>query len=149
MEVGPSVCIHTSVPFSLPLLEKDAETVCKEHILPRVQQLVPQLPNPDGAKYHKWRYSQVSFHKHGIRNIKPQIFHIKFRSSPLHNHELMVNCRDYYRLNKNFQQIKTEHARENIFVVGICKYLQASSCVGKSRLKDAVHFKIIYKKASQ
>ncbi len=58
-DVGPSVCVHTSVPFSLKHLEEDKEAVCTEYVLPIVRQILPQLPEPDRYKSHKWRFSQV------------------------------------------------------------------------------------------
>ncbi len=59
-DVGPSVCVHTSVPFSLEHLEEDKEAVCKELVLPCALKLVPELPAPDDIKCNKWRYSQVT-----------------------------------------------------------------------------------------
>ena len=58
-EVGPSVAVHTSVPFSLAHLDEDTESVCNDIVLPRVQQLIQELPQGARMKTHKWRYSQV------------------------------------------------------------------------------------------
>jgi len=57
--LGPSVCVHTSVPFSLKHLEEDKDKVGSEIILPRVLKIIPELPEPKSVKHHKWRYSQV------------------------------------------------------------------------------------------
>ncbi len=51
--------MHTSVPFSLKHLEEDKEMVCTEYVLPIVRQILPELPEPDRYKSHKWRFSQV------------------------------------------------------------------------------------------
>ena len=52
--------VHTSVPFGLQHLEEDMTDVCNKLVLPRVLELVPELPPPEAVKPHKWRYSQVS-----------------------------------------------------------------------------------------
>lgn len=57
-DVGPSVCIHTSVPWSMENLEKDKDSAAQE-ILEHVKALLPWLPKPSEVKGHKWRYSQV------------------------------------------------------------------------------------------
>lgn len=56
---GPSLVVHTSVPFGLEHLEKDKEEV-QPLILEELDQLLPGLPQPVGIKCQKWRYSQVS-----------------------------------------------------------------------------------------
>lgn len=58
-EGGTSVAVHASVPFSLKHLEEDKDSICTKYLLPRVRELVPELPEPDAVKNHKWRYSQV------------------------------------------------------------------------------------------
>ena len=59
--MGTSVCVHTSVPFSLNHLEEDKETVGPQYIMPRVREILPELPEPTSVKNHKWRYSQVGW----------------------------------------------------------------------------------------
>ncbi|KAM9773884.1 renalase [Syngnathus typhle] len=56
---GPSLVVHTGVPFGLRHLERDAEEV-RPIILREIERLVPALPQPTGVKCHKWRYSQVA-----------------------------------------------------------------------------------------
>lgn len=58
IDSGPSVVVHTSVPFSLKHLEKDKEEV-KDIIMSHLTQVLPDLPQPVEIKSHKWRYSQV------------------------------------------------------------------------------------------
>ena len=58
-DVGPSVVVHSSVAFGLEHLEEDMGRVCRDIMLPRLKQLVPELPEPTEIKPHKWRYSQV------------------------------------------------------------------------------------------
>lgn len=55
---GPSLVVHTSVPFGVEHLEEDKEAV-KPIILQELHRLLPGLPPPVGVKCHKWRYSQV------------------------------------------------------------------------------------------
>ncbi|XP_049916448.1 renalase isoform X1 [Epinephelus moara] len=55
---GPSLVVHTSVPFGLEHLEKDKEDV-QPIILQELQKLLPDLPQPISIKCQKWRYSQV------------------------------------------------------------------------------------------
>ncbi|CAH1795511.1 unnamed protein product [Owenia fusiformis] len=57
-DVGPSLCIHTSVPFGLKHLEEDKENV-QPIIMQHVRSLLPQLPEPSSVKCQKWRFSQV------------------------------------------------------------------------------------------
>lgn len=56
---GPSLVVHTSVPFGLEHLEEDQEQV-QPLILEELDQLLPGLPPPVAIKCQKWRYSQVS-----------------------------------------------------------------------------------------
>lgn len=56
---GPSLVVHTSVPFGLKHLEKDKEEV-QPIILQELHKLLPDLPQPISIKCQKWRYSQVS-----------------------------------------------------------------------------------------
>lgn len=55
---GPSLVVHTSVPFGLEHLEEDQEQV-QPLILEELDQLLPGLPPPVAVKCQKWRYSQV------------------------------------------------------------------------------------------
>ncbi|XP_022598903.1 renalase isoform X1 [Seriola dumerili] len=55
---GPSLVIHTSVPFGLEHLERDKEDV-QPIILQELHKLLPGLPQPISIKCQKWRYSQV------------------------------------------------------------------------------------------
>uniref|UniRef100_A0A3P8SM33 Renalase, FAD-dependent amine oxidase n=1 Tax=Amphiprion percula TaxID=161767 RepID=A0A3P8SM33_AMPPE len=56
--LGPSLVIHTSVPFGLEHLERDKEDV-QPIILEELHRLLPDLPQPISIKCQKWRYSQV------------------------------------------------------------------------------------------
>lgn len=55
---GPSLVVHTSVPFGVEHLEKDKEDV-QPIILQELHKLLPDLPQPISIKCQKWRYSQV------------------------------------------------------------------------------------------
>ncbi|XP_069581243.1 renalase [Brachyistius frenatus] len=55
---GPSLVVHTSVPFGLEHLERDKEDV-QPIILQELHRLLPGLPQPISIKCQKWRYSQV------------------------------------------------------------------------------------------
>ncbi|KAI3365040.1 hypothetical protein L3Q82_010095 [Scortum barcoo] len=55
---GPSLVVHTSVPFGLEHLERDKEDV-QPIILQELYKLLPDLPQPISIKCQKWRYSQV------------------------------------------------------------------------------------------
>ncbi|CAJ1081320.1 renalase isoform X2 [Xyrichtys novacula] len=55
---GPSLVVHTTVPFGLEHLEEDKEDV-QPIILQELQKLLPDLPQPAIIKCQKWRYSQV------------------------------------------------------------------------------------------
>jgi hypothetical protein len=59
LEAGPSIVVHTSVPFSLQHLETDKEEM-KDVIMSHLTQVLPDLPEPTEIKSHKWRYSQVN-----------------------------------------------------------------------------------------
>uniref|UniRef100_A0A8B9J7W6 Renalase, FAD-dependent amine oxidase n=1 Tax=Astyanax mexicanus TaxID=7994 RepID=A0A8B9J7W6_ASTMX len=56
---GPSVVVHTSVPFGLQHVEKTLEEM-QPVILQELQKLMPELPEPENIKCQKWRYSQVT-----------------------------------------------------------------------------------------
>ncbi|XP_056287711.1 renalase [Pseudoliparis swirei] len=55
---GPSLVVHTCVPFGLQHLEEDREAV-QPIILKELNALLPGLPQPISIKCQKWRYSQV------------------------------------------------------------------------------------------
>ncbi|XP_066477197.1 renalase isoform X2 [Tiliqua scincoides] len=57
--VGPSVVVHTSVPFAMEHLEWDKEKV-QQLILDHMEDIIPDLPKPASIKCHRWRYSQVT-----------------------------------------------------------------------------------------
>lgn len=56
---GPSVVVHTSVPFGIQHLEEEKDAV-QPIILEELEKLMPELPKPDSVKCQKWRYSQVT-----------------------------------------------------------------------------------------
>ncbi|MCI4384175.1 hypothetical protein PGIGA_G00035880 [Pangasianodon gigas] len=58
-EIGPSVVVHTSVPFGMEHLEEAIEDV-QAIILQELQKVMPGLPEPETIKCQKWRYSQVT-----------------------------------------------------------------------------------------
>ncbi|XP_062606212.1 renalase-like, partial [Saccostrea cucullata] len=64
-KLGPSVTVHTSVPFSLENLEQD-KNVMVPTILQQLRDVLPELPEPAEIKGHKWRFSQV--HKAYVNN---------------------------------------------------------------------------------
>ncbi|XP_069609620.1 renalase isoform X2 [Ranitomeya imitator] len=57
-EIGPSLVIHTSVPFGKEHLELEKEVV-QPLILKQLDSILPNLPQPKYVKCQKWRYSQV------------------------------------------------------------------------------------------
>ncbi|XP_007520821.1 renalase [Erinaceus europaeus] len=58
-EIGPSLVIHTTVPFGLAYLEHRAEDV-QALILQQLENVWPGLPPPVATTCRKWRYSQVT-----------------------------------------------------------------------------------------
>ncbi|XP_063077429.1 renalase isoform X2 [Engraulis encrasicolus] len=58
-EYGPSMVVHTSVPFGIQHLEEEKERV-QPLIMDELQRLMPDLPQPASIKCQKWRYSQVT-----------------------------------------------------------------------------------------
>ncbi|XP_063291350.1 renalase isoform X2 [Pelobates fuscus] len=58
-DVGPSLVVHTSVPFGINHLEEEKETV-QPLILKELYTILPNLPKPIDIKCQKWRYSQVT-----------------------------------------------------------------------------------------
>lgn len=58
-EIGPSFMVHANVPFSLKHIEEDKDAVCKQYLLTRLNELIPDMPEPTEIKSHKWRFSQT------------------------------------------------------------------------------------------
>uniref|UniRef100_A0A8D1T720 Renalase, FAD dependent amine oxidase n=1 Tax=Sus scrofa TaxID=9823 RepID=A0A8D1T720_PIG len=58
-EIGPSLVIHTTVPFGITYLEHSIEDV-QELILQQLENILPGLPQPVATKCQKWRHSQVT-----------------------------------------------------------------------------------------
>ncbi|XP_077999515.1 renalase-like [Glandiceps talaboti] len=56
--IGASVAVHTSVPFSLERLESDKDEV-QSMVMDQLKEVVPNLPEPINIKCQRWRYSQV------------------------------------------------------------------------------------------
>uniref|UniRef100_A0A667HLU2 Renalase, FAD dependent amine oxidase n=1 Tax=Lynx canadensis TaxID=61383 RepID=A0A667HLU2_LYNCA len=56
-EVGPSLVVHTTVPFAVTYLEHSTEDV-RELIYQQLESILPGLPQPVVTKCQKWRYSQ-------------------------------------------------------------------------------------------
>ncbi|XP_026869234.2 renalase isoform X3 [Electrophorus electricus] len=57
-ECGPSLVVHTTVPFGVQHIEETAEDV-KSIILQELKNVMPDLPEPESTSCQKWRYSQV------------------------------------------------------------------------------------------
>ncbi|KAM7381014.1 hypothetical protein PAMA_012043 [Pampus argenteus] len=55
---GPSLVVHTSIPFGVQHLEWEKKDV-QPIILQELHKLLPGLPEPISIKCQKWRYSQV------------------------------------------------------------------------------------------
>ncbi|MBZ3872620.1 Renalase [Sciurus carolinensis] len=58
-EIGPSLVIHTTVPFGVAYLEHSIEDV-QELIFQQLENILPGLPQPVATKCLKWRHSQVT-----------------------------------------------------------------------------------------
>ncbi|KAG3264918.1 renalase isoform X3 [Ictidomys tridecemlineatus] len=58
-EIGPSLVIHTTVPFGVTYLEHSIEDV-QELIFQQLENILPGLPQPVATKCLKWRHSQVT-----------------------------------------------------------------------------------------
>ncbi|XP_026869236.2 renalase isoform X5 [Electrophorus electricus] len=58
-ECGPSLVVHTTVPFGVQHIEETAEDV-KSIILQELKNVMPDLPEPESTSCQKWRYSQVT-----------------------------------------------------------------------------------------
>ncbi|XP_022112095.1 renalase-like [Acanthaster planci] len=57
--LGPSLVVHTSVPFGIQHLEADKDEI-QRVIMQHLYQLLPDLPEPAEVKCLRWRYSQVT-----------------------------------------------------------------------------------------
>ncbi|XP_019594464.1 renalase isoform X3 [Rhinolophus sinicus] len=68
-EIGPSLVIHTTVPFGVTHLEHSVEDV-QELIFQQLETILPGLPQPVATKCQKWRYSQVT---HAAANYPGQM----------------------------------------------------------------------------
>ncbi|XP_051959261.1 renalase-like isoform X2 [Xyrauchen texanus] len=58
-DCGPSIVVHTTVPFGIQHLEEEKDAV-QPIILEELEKVMPGLPQPDSIKCQKWRYSQVT-----------------------------------------------------------------------------------------
>ncbi|XP_027451141.2 renalase isoform X2 [Zalophus californianus] len=58
-EIGPSLVVHTTVPFGVTHLEHSTEAV-QELIFQHLEDILPGLPRPVATKCQKWRHSQVT-----------------------------------------------------------------------------------------
>ncbi|KAM9325227.1 renalase [Gastrophryne carolinensis] len=58
-DIGPSIVVHTSVPFGIEHLEQDKEEV-QPLILKHLDTILPNLPKAKNMKCQKWRYSQIT-----------------------------------------------------------------------------------------
>ena len=58
-DIGPSLLVHTSVPFGIQHLEMDMNDV-KDIIITHLNATLPNLPVPMNSRCIRWRYSQVS-----------------------------------------------------------------------------------------
>ncbi|KAF3823908.1 hypothetical protein GH733_006912 [Mirounga leonina] len=58
-EIGPSLVVHTTVPFGVTHLEYSTEDV-QELIFQNLEGILPGLPRPVATKCRKWRHSQVT-----------------------------------------------------------------------------------------
>lgn len=57
-EFGPSLVVHTTVPFGVTHMEHSEQEV-QEMISQQLETILPGLPQPVATKCLKWRYSQV------------------------------------------------------------------------------------------
>ncbi|KAM4851984.1 renalase isoform 2-T2 [Thomomys bottae] len=66
-EIGPSLVIHTTVPFGMKFLEHSEEDV-QELIFQQLENILPGLPHPVAIKCHKWRHSQNKKLKKNVKS---------------------------------------------------------------------------------
>ncbi|XP_029620378.1 LOW QUALITY PROTEIN: renalase-like [Salmo trutta] len=79
-EYGPSMVVHTSVPFGVKHLEEAKEQV-EPIILVKLNKLLPGLPQPDSIKCQKWRYSQAGL---GVRGHRTSVWEATSLGVPEH-----------------------------------------------------------------
>lgn len=87
---GPSLLIHTSVPFGIQHLDMDTKQV-EKIIISHVRNLLPDLPQHSGSRCHRWRFSQVSAAVDGTPGC------VVLSESPL-----LVACGDAFVQHSNF-----------------------------------------------
>ncbi|CAD7673979.1 unnamed protein product [Nyctereutes procyonoides] len=58
-DVGPSLVVHTTVPFGVTHMERSTKDV-QELILQQLETVLPGLPRPAATKCQRWRHSQVT-----------------------------------------------------------------------------------------
>ncbi|XP_060097253.1 renalase isoform X4 [Heteronotia binoei] len=58
-DIGPSVVVHTSVPFGIEHLDWNIDEV-QQLILEHLRDIIPIVPEPASIKCQRWRYSQVT-----------------------------------------------------------------------------------------
>ncbi|XP_006147662.1 renalase isoform X4 [Tupaia chinensis] len=73
-EIGPSLVIHTTVPFGVSYLEHSIEDV-QELIFQQLESILPGLPQPVASKCQKWRHSQVT--NAAANPLGQMILHVK------------------------------------------------------------------------
>nr|XP_051679315.1 renalase isoform X3 [Oryctolagus cuniculus] len=67
-EIGPSIVVHTTVPFGVAYLQHSMAEV-QELIIQQLENILPGLPQPVATKCQKWTHSQVQHYKEaGVRN---------------------------------------------------------------------------------
>ncbi|XP_057164294.1 renalase isoform X2 [Ursus arctos] len=71
-EIGPSLVVHTTVPFGVTHLDHHTEDA-EELIFQQLEAILPGLPRPVATRCQKWRYSQVEgrpeTHSHGMKPL--------------------------------------------------------------------------------
>ncbi|MEJ1276466.1 renalase FAD-dependent amine oxidase [Cricetulus griseus] len=65
-EFGPSLVIHTTVPFGVTHMEHREEDV-QQIISQQLETILPGLPQPVATKCQKWRYSQDHLPRDGTK----------------------------------------------------------------------------------
>ncbi|XP_002718540.2 renalase isoform X2 [Oryctolagus cuniculus] len=58
-EIGPSIVVHTTVPFGVAYLQHSMAEV-QELIIQQLENILPGLPQPVATKCQKWTHSQVT-----------------------------------------------------------------------------------------
>ncbi|PNJ72082.1 RNLS isoform 5 [Pongo abelii] len=85
-EIGPSLVIHTTVPFGITYLEHSIEDV-QELIFQQLENILPGLPQPIATKCQKWRHSQGQLDIHIQKSeLDPYVtLHMKIHSKWIKN----------------------------------------------------------------